>query len=50
VLAFALSPPLQRFGIVTGLAILFAFAAVVIMFPGLLVLRERALRRRDGRS
>lgn len=45
VLAFALSPPLQRFGIVTGLAILFAFVAVVTMLPGLLVLRERALTR-----
>jgi predicted RND superfamily exporter protein len=41
VLAFALSPPLQRFGIVTGLAILFAFFAVVTMLPGLLVIRER---------
>ena len=43
VLAFALSPPLQRFGIVTGLAILFAFFAVVTMLPGLLVVRERSL-------
>ncbi|WP_436901620.1 efflux RND transporter permease subunit [Halovenus halobia] len=45
VLAVALSPPLQRFGIVTGLAIIFAFVAVVTMLPGLLVLRERALDR-----
>jgi len=43
VLAFALSPPLQRFGIVTGLAIVFAFVAVVTMLPGLLVVRERLL-------
>jgi predicted RND superfamily exporter protein len=43
VLAFALSPPLQRFGIVTGLAIIFAFVAVVTMLPGLLVIRERFL-------
>ncbi|MEF8774226.1 MAG: MMPL family transporter, partial [Halobacteriales archaeon] len=43
VLAFALSPPLRRFGIVTGLAILFAFLAVVTMLPGLLVVRERVL-------
>jgi predicted RND superfamily exporter protein len=50
VLAFALSPPLQRFGIVTGLAILFAFAAVAVMLPGLLVLRERALERWDSRG
>jgi len=45
VLAFALSPPLQRFGIVTGMAILFAFVAVVTMLPSLLVLRERASER-----
>jgi predicted RND superfamily exporter protein len=50
VLAFALSPPLQRFGIVTGLAILFAFVAVVVMLPGLLVLREQALTRWEGRD
>jgi len=43
VLAFALSPPLQRFGTVTGLAIIFAFFAVVTMLPGLLVVRERLL-------
>jgi predicted RND superfamily exporter protein len=41
VLALALSPPLQRFGTVTGLAIIFAFVAVVTMLPGLLVARER---------
>ena len=41
VLALSLSPPLRRFGIVTGLAIIFAFVAVVTMLPGLLVLRER---------
>ncbi|MFW6018186.1 MAG: efflux RND transporter permease subunit [Halapricum sp.] len=43
VLAFALAPPLRRFGIVTGLAIIFAFVAVVTMLPGLLVVRERSL-------
>ena len=43
VLAFALSPPLRRFGIVTGLAIIFAFVAVLTMLPGLLVLRERVV-------
>ena len=48
VLALALSPPLQRFGTVTGLAILFAFVAVVTMLPSLLVLRERALARWNG--
>ncbi|MEF8800153.1 MAG: MMPL family transporter [Halolamina sp.] len=50
VLVFALSPPLQRFGTVTGLAILFAFAAVVTMLPGLLVLRERAIARWQSRQ
>ncbi|WP_123538197.1 efflux RND transporter permease subunit [Halosimplex salinum] len=50
VLALALSPPLQRFGIVTGLAILFAFVAVVTMLPSLLALRERALLRRQSRQ
>jgi predicted RND superfamily exporter protein len=49
VLAFALSPPLQRFGIVTGLAILFAFVAVVTMLPSLLVLRERLYSRWQSR-
>jgi len=43
VLALALSPPLQRFGIVTASAILSAFLAVVTILPGLLVLRERVL-------
>jgi predicted RND superfamily exporter protein len=43
VLALALSPPLQRFGIVTASAILFAFLAVVTILPGLLVLRERVV-------
>ncbi|MUV89806.1 MMPL family transporter [Halapricum sp. CBA1109] len=50
VLAFALSPPLQRFGTVTGLAIIFAFVAVVTMLPGLLVLRERAIARWRARE
>jgi predicted RND superfamily exporter protein len=43
VLALSLSPPLRRFGTVTGLAIIFAFVAVVTMLPGLLVLRERVV-------
>jgi predicted RND superfamily exporter protein len=50
VLAFALSPPLQRFGTVTGLAIIFAFVAVVTMLPGLLVLRERTIERWRARE
>jgi len=41
VLALALAPPLRRFGIVTGSAIILAFLAVVTTLPGLLLLRER---------
>lgn len=43
VLALALSPPLRRFGLVTGLSIVFAFVAGLTVLPCLLVLRERAL-------
>ncbi len=45
VLALALSPPLQRFGLVTGLAIAFAFLACLTVLPCLLVVRERLLWR-----
>lgn len=45
VLALALSPPLQRFGIVTGLSIVYAFVACVTVLPALLVLRERLVAR-----
>ncbi|ADQ67172.1 rnd superfamily exporter [Halogeometricum borinquense DSM 11551] len=45
VLALALSPPLQRFGIVTGLSIIYAFVACVTVLPCLLVIRERLLTR-----
>ncbi|ARS90370.1 MMPL family transporter [Natrarchaeobaculum aegyptiacum] len=45
VLALALAPPLQRFGLVTGLSIIFAFVACVTVLPSLLVLRERVLER-----
>ncbi|EMA47462.1 rnd superfamily exporter [Halococcus morrhuae DSM 1307] len=45
VLALALSPPLQRFGIVTGLSIVYAFVACMTVLPCLLVLRERLLAR-----
>ncbi|MFD1514532.1 efflux RND transporter permease subunit [Halomarina rubra] len=41
VLALALSPPLQRFGIVTGLSIVYAFIACVTVLPSLLVVWER---------
>jgi predicted RND superfamily exporter protein len=43
VLALALSPPLQRFGIVTGLSIVYAFVACVVLLPCLFVVRERLL-------
>ena len=46
VLALALAPPLQRFGLVTGLAIVFAFVACLTVLPCLLVVRERLLERR----
>ncbi|MCU4742955.1 efflux RND transporter permease subunit [Natronoglomus mannanivorans] len=45
VLALALAPPLQRFGLVTGLSIVFAFVACLTVLPCLLVLRERLSRR-----
>jgi len=41
VLALAISPPLQRFGLVTALAILFGFIASMVLLPALLVLRDR---------
>jgi len=43
VLALALSPPLQRFGLVTGLAIAYAFVACLVVLPCVVVLRERYL-------
>jgi predicted RND superfamily exporter protein len=45
VLALALSPPLHRFGTVTGLSIIYAFVACTTVLPSLLVVRERILRR-----
>ncbi len=45
VLALALAPPLQRFGLVTGMSIIFAFIACLTVLPCLLVLRERVLAR-----
>ncbi|WP_135821422.1 efflux RND transporter permease subunit [Halostella litorea] len=45
VLSLALAPPLQRFGIVTGLSIVYAFIACLTVLPCLLILRERALAR-----
>jgi len=48
VLSLALSPPLQRFGIVTGTSIIFALVACLTVLPCLLVLRERLLNRFDS--
>ena len=45
VLALALAPPLRRFGIVTGVSIVFALIACLTVLPSLLVLRERLLNR-----
>ncbi|MFC7057556.1 efflux RND transporter permease subunit [Halovenus salina] len=45
VLALSLSPPLRRFGTVTGGAIIFAFVSVVTVLPALFVLRERLVDR-----
>ncbi|WP_256393890.1 efflux RND transporter permease subunit [Natronoarchaeum rubrum] len=50
VLALALAPPLQRFGIVTGLSIIYAFVACITVLPSLLVLRERAIERWTGQA
>jgi predicted RND superfamily exporter protein len=41
VLGFALTPPIRRFGIVTGLSIVFAFVACMTVLPSLLVLWEK---------
>ncbi|WP_339106068.1 MMPL family transporter [Haloterrigena salinisoli] len=37
VLAFAILPPLQQFGIITGMTIVYAFLASVLVLPSLLV-------------
>lgn len=41
VLTLALSPPLNRFGLVTGPSIIFAFGSCITVLPSLLVIRER---------
>jgi len=43
VLAFAILPPLRQFGIITGLTIIYAFLASVLLLPSLLVLWVRYL-------
>jgi predicted RND superfamily exporter protein len=41
VLAFAILPPLRQFGIITGLTIIYAFLASVLVLPSLLVIWTR---------
>ena len=48
VLAFAILPPLRQFGIITGLTIIYAFLASVLVLPSLLVVWYRYLG--PGRS
>lgn len=43
VLIFAILPPLQQFGLITGLTIVYAFLAAVLVLPSLLVLWTRFL-------
>ncbi|MFC6728749.1 MMPL family transporter, partial [Natronoarchaeum mannanilyticum] len=43
VLVFAIMPPLQQFGIITGMTIIYAFVASVIVLPSLLVVWTRYL-------
>jgi predicted RND superfamily exporter protein len=43
VLSFAILPALQQFGIITGLTIVYAFLASVLVLPSLLVLWTRYL-------
>ncbi|MFB6228214.1 MAG: MMPL family transporter [Halobacteriales archaeon] len=41
VLGFAILPPLQQFGIITGMTIIYAFLAAVLVLPSLLVVWTR---------
>jgi len=41
VLAFAILPPLQQFGIITGMTIIYAFLAAVLVLPSMLVVWTR---------
>jgi predicted RND superfamily exporter protein len=41
VLAFAILPPLQQFGVITGMTIIYAFLAAVLVLPSLLVVWTR---------
>jgi predicted RND superfamily exporter protein len=44
VLAFSILPPLQQFGIITGLTIVYAFLGSVFLLPSMLVIWTRAVR------
>ncbi len=44
VLVFAILPALQQFGIITGLTIIYAFLASVLVLPSLLVVWTRYFR------
>ncbi|GAA0281356.1 MMPL family transporter [Halobacterium noricense] len=48
VLVFAILPPLQQFGIITGLTIVYAFLAAVLVLPTLLVLWTKYLGPEDA--
>ncbi|ELY92359.1 hypothetical protein C483_07888 [Natrialba hulunbeirensis JCM 10989] len=50
VLALSLAPPLRRFGLVTGLSIIFALIACLTVLPCLLVLRARLLETLERRE
>jgi predicted RND superfamily exporter protein len=41
VLGFAILPPLQQFGVITGMTIIYAFLAAVLVLPSLLVVWTR---------
>lgn len=41
VLAFAILPPLQQFGLITGMTIIYAFLAAVLVLPSLLIVWTR---------
>jgi len=43
VLAFAILPPLQQFGIITGMTIIYAFLASVLVLPSLLIIWTKYL-------
>ncbi|WEL17829.1 putative archaeal coiled-coil protein [Halorhabdus sp. SVX81] len=48
VLVFAILPPLQQFGLITGLTIIYAFLASVLVLPSLLVVWTRLFGPEDA--